>query len=52
MSKSNRKGWHLTMCFPDDYNLGEIRFGFVIVDDKMCGKGTENGTEKGTKKIV
>ena len=38
------------MRFSDEYNLGEIRFGFVIVDDKMCGKGTKKGMENGTEK--
>lgn len=30
---------HLTMRFPDEHNLEEIRFGFVIVDDTKRGKG-------------
>ena len=30
---------HLTMRFPEEHNLKEIQFGFVIVDDKKRGKG-------------
>ena len=30
---------HLTMRFPDEHNLKEIRLGFVIVDNKKRGKG-------------
>ena len=30
---------HFTMRFPKDNNLEEIRLGFVIVDDKVRGKG-------------
>lgn len=49
--KNNEKIWgmtafddtgiigHFTMRFPNDDNLNEIRLGFVIVDDKECGKG-------------
>lgn len=49
--KNNEKIWgmtafddtgiigHFTMRFPNDNNLEEIRLGFVIVDDKVRGKG-------------
>lgn len=49
--KNNEKIWgmtafddagiigHFTMRFPEDNNLEEIRLGFVIVDDKVRGKG-------------
>lgn len=30
---------HLTMRFPHESSLDEIRFGFVIVDDQRRGKG-------------
>lgn len=30
---------HLTMRFPNENNLEEIRFGFVLVDDTKRGKG-------------
>ena len=30
---------HLTMRFPDNHNLEEIRLGFVIVDDAKRGRG-------------
>ena len=49
--KNNEKIWgmtafddtgiigHFTMRFPNDNNLEEIRLGFVIVDDKVRGRG-------------
>ncbi|MEG0229138.1 MAG: GNAT family protein [Oscillospiraceae bacterium] len=49
--KNNNRAWcmtvfdetgikgHITMRFPKENSIDEIRFGFIIVDDKERGKG-------------